>query len=184
MSISKSEFIVQNKAFLDLATQFGFIQRKNIEDASVEFSSSDIISEEVENKSIEATTENTDNISLESEKGEHEHEKKKDLGEFNEVILKLLHVQEEIGKLKMKEKQCELSEQYQGLTNPSSMSWLLSSLENVSSNLRFIVDNSAKIQLKLANPIISNSLPLHSSLHQPLVDLTSLLYEVKAASDR
>jgi len=177
MSISKSEFMVQNKAFLDLATQFGFIQRKNIEDASVESSSSsDIISEEGENKSIEATTE--------SEKGEHEHEKKNDLGEFNEVILKLLHVQEEIGKLKMKEKQCELSEQYQGLTNPSSMSWLLSSLENVSSNLRFIVDNSAKIQLKLANPIISNSLPLHSSLHQPLVDLTSLLHEVKAASDR
>ena len=185
MSISKSEFMVQNKAFLDLATQFGFIQRKNIEDASVESSSSsDIISEEGENKSIEATTENTDNNSSESEKGEHEHEKKKDLGEFNEVILKLLHVQEEIGKLKMKEKQCELSEQYQGLTNPSSMSWLLSSLENVSSNLRFIVDNSAKIQLKLANPIISNSLPLHSSLHQPLVDLTSLLHEVKAASDR
>ena len=178
--------MVQNKAFLDLATQFGFIQRNKVEDASVESSSSDIISEEGENKSIEATTEmeNTDNNSSESEKGEHEHEKKKDLGEFNEVILKLLHVQEEIGKLKMKEKQCELSEQYQGLTNPSSMSWLLSSLENVSSNLRFIVDNSAKIQLKLANPTISNSLPLHCSLHQPLVDLTSLLHEVKAASDR
>ena len=182
MSMSKSEFMVQNKAFLDLATQFGFIKRKKIEEASVsvEASNSDIISEEGENKSIEATIENTDNNS--SEKGEHE--KKKDLGEFNEVILKLLHVQEEIGKLKMKEKQCELSEQYQGLTNPSSMSWLLEALTSISANLRFIVDNSAKIQLKLANPAISNSLPLHSSLHQPLVNLTSLLYEVNAASDR
>ena len=182
MSMSKSEFMVQNKAFLDLATQFGFIKRKKIEEASVsvEASNSDIISEEGENKSIEVTIENTDNNS--SEKGEHE--KKKDLGEFNEVILKLLHVQEEIGKLKMKEKQCELSEQYQGLTNPSSMSWLLEALTSISANLRFIVDNSAKIQLKLANPAISNSLPLHSSLHQPLVNLTSLLYEVNAASDR
>ena len=184
MSISKSEFMVQNKAFLDLATQFGFTKRKKIEEASVsvEASNSDIISEDGENKSIEATIENADNNS--SEKGEHEHEKKKDLGEFNEVILKLLHVQEEIGKLKMKEKQCELSEQYQGLTNPSSMSWLLEALTSISANLRFIVDNSAKVQLKLANPAISNSLPLHSSLHQPLVNLTSLLYEVNAASDR
>ena len=185
-----SEFMVQNQAFLDLASQFGFGRNKNKTSSNIgsasksDISSKSDITEEAEksdrsrNKANESALTTGGKIHLDYKPNCD------DSSHFNKVVLELLRVQEEIGKLQVKQRHHELSEKCLGLTNPSSISWLLDDLVKVSDNLSYIVDNSAKIQLKLANPAISNSLPLHSSLHQPLVHLTELLSDVGAMSER
>ena len=187
-----SEFMVQNRAFLDLASQFGFGRNKHRTNSKLVSSGkinlsrkSDIIddgdkSDRNSNKTSESAT-TSGSGKTDSDSGKEPDD---DSTNFNNVVLELLHLQEEIGKLQMKQRQHELSEKCLGLTTPSSISWLLDDLVKVSDNLSYIVDNSAKIQLKLANPAISNSLPIHSSLHQPLVHLTELLSDIGAISER
>ena len=187
-----SEFMVQNRAFLDLASQFGFGRNKHRTNSKLDSSGrinlsrkSDIIddgdkSDRNSNKTSESAT-TSGSGKTDSDSGKEPDD---DSTNFNNVVLELLHLQEEIGKLQMKQRQHELSEKCLGLTTPSSISWLLDDLVKVSDNLSYIVDNSAKIQLKLANPAISNSLPIHSSLHQPLVHLTELLSDIGAISER
>ena len=187
-----SEFMVQNRAFLDLASQFGFGRNKHRTNSKLVSSGksnlsrkSDIIddadkSDRNSNKTSESAT-TSGSGKTDSDSGKEPDD---DSTNFNNVVLELLHLQEEIGKLQMKQRQHELSEKCLGLTTPSSISWLLDDLVKVSDNLSYIVDNSAKILLKLANPAISNSLPIHSSLHQPLVHLTELLSDIGAISER
>ena len=184
--------MVQNRAFLDLASQFGFGRNKHRTNSKLVSSGkinlsrkSDIIddgdkSDRNSNKTSESAT-TSGSGKTDSDSGKEPDD---DSTNFNNVVLELLHLQEEIGKLQMKQRQHELSEKCLGLTTPSSISWLLDDLVKVSDNLSYIVDNSAKIQLKLANPAISNSLPIHSSLHQPLVHLTELLSDIGAISER
>eukprot|EP00092_Neocalanus_flemingeri_P003786 GFUD01004077.1.p1 GENE.GFUD01004077.1~~GFUD01004077.1.p1 ORF type:complete len:198 (-),score=61.07 GFUD01004077.1:105-698(-) len=102
---------------------------------------------------------------------------------FGEILLKITTLQEEISRLKLKEQQAELSKRYAGLTQPSSMSWLLSDLSNLSAHLTYITNNSASLQHKLTNPVISNSLPLNSSMHTPLINITNLLAEISTSCD-
>ena len=182
--------MVQNRAFLDLASQFGFGRNKNRTNSKLDSSGkinlsrkSDIIDDgDKSDRSSNKTSESaTSSGKTDSDSGKEPDD---DSTNFNNVVLELLHLQEEIGKLQMKQRQHELSEKCLGLTTPSSISWLLDDLVKVSDNLSYIVDNSAKIQLKLANPAISNSLPIHSSLHQPLVHLTELLSDIGAISER
>ena len=184
--------MVQNRAFLDLASQFGFGRNKHRTNSKLDSSGkinlsrkSDIIddadkSDRSSNKTSESATTSASG-KTDSDSGKEPDD---DSTNFNNVVLELLHLQEEIGRLQMKQRQHELSEKCLGLTTPSSISWLLDDLVKVSDNLSYIVDNSAKILLKLANPAISNSLPIHSSLHQPLVHLTELLSDIGAISER
>ena len=104
--------------------------------------------------------------------------------DFYEIILELMELQEKLGKLQLVEKQVEMRERFSGLTNPASLSWLLKDLTEISENLSYIINNASKIQLKLANPAISNSLPLHSSLHQPVIQVTKLLADIHFSADR
>ena len=181
--------MVQNRAFLDLASQFGFGRNKNKSSSNIGSASksdlsgkSDIIDEaDKSDRSSDKTRESGIKTGgkLNSDSGQN-----LDSRHFNNVVLELLQLQEEIGKLQLKQRQHELSEKCLGLTDPSSISWLLDDLVKVSDNLSYILDNSAKIQLKLANPAITNSLPLHNSLHQPLVHLTELLSDIAAMSER
>ena len=179
--------MVQNRAFLDIASQFGFGRNKNRTNSKLDSSGksgkSDSEKSDRSDRSSNKTSESATAISIgktDSDSGKAPD----DSSNFNHVVLELLHLQEEIGKLQMKQRQHELSEKCLGLTTLSSISWLLDDLVKVSDNLSYIVDNSAKIQLKLANPAISNSLPIHSSLHQPLVHLTELLSDIGAISER
>ena len=174
-----SEFMVQNRAFLDLASQFGFGRNKNNKESNTD----SVSKSDMSSKSDIEEAEKGDSI-CRKEPTSDSGQNLDDSRHFNKVVLELLHLQEEIGKLQMKQRQQEMSEKCLGLTSPSSISWLLDDLVKVSDNLSYIVDNSAKIQLKLANPAITNSLPLHSSLHQPLVHLTELLSDIGAMSER
>ena len=187
--------MVQNQAFLDLASQFGFGRNKNKTSSNIgsasksDISSKSDITEEAEKSVGGDRSKNKANDSAVTTSGKPHSDSKQnsasdDSSHFNKVVLELLRVQEEIGKLQVKQRQHELSEKCLGLTDPASISWLLDDLVKVSDNLSYISYNSAKIQLKLANPAISNSLPLHSSLHQPLVHLTELLSDIGAMSER
>jgi len=186
--------MVQNRAFLDLASQFGFGRNKNRTNSKLDSSGkinlsskSDIIDDADKSDRSDRSSNKTSESATATTIGKTDSDSGKapdDSSNFNHVVLELLHLQEEIGKLQMKQRQHELSEKCLGLTTPSSISWLLDDLVKVSDNLSYIVDNSAKIQLKLANPAISNSLPIHSSLHQPLVHLTELLSDIGAISER
>ena len=102
---------------------------------------------------------------------------------FGEVLLKITTLQEDISKLKLKEQQANLSKRFAGLTQASSLSWLLSELNNISSHLTYITNNSGSFQHKLTNPVISNSLPLKYSLHTPLINITNMLAEISTTSD-
>ena len=104
--------------------------------------------------------------------------------DFYEIILELIELQRKIGNLQLVEKQVEMRDRFSGLTNPASLSWLLQDLTEISENLSYIINNASKIQLKLANPAISNSLPLHCSLHQPVITITKLLAEIHFSADR
>ena len=104
--------------------------------------------------------------------------------DFYEIILELMELQEKIGKLQLVEKQVEMRDRFSGLTSPASLSWLLTDLTQISENLFYIIHNASKIQLKLANPAISNSLPLHCSLHQPLIQISKLLADIHFSADR
>ena len=104
--------------------------------------------------------------------------------DFYEIILELMELQEKIGKLQLVEKQVEMRDRFSGLTHPASLSWLLTDLTEISENLSYIINNASKIQLKLANPAISNSLPLHCSLHQPVILITKLLADIHFSADR
>ena len=184
--------MVQNQAFLDLASQFGFGRNKNTTSSNIasntksDISSKSDITEEAEKSDRDRSRNKANDSAITTSEKHHSGSKQNsdDSSHFNKVVLDLLRVQEEIGKLQVKQRQHELSEKCLGLTDPTSISWLLDDLVKVSDNLSYIVDNSAKIQLKLANPAISNYLPLHSSLHQPLVHLTELLSDIGALSER
>ena len=102
---------------------------------------------------------------------------------FGETLLLITTLQEDISRLKLKEQQFKLSNRYAGLTQPSSLAWLLEDLCNLSSHLTYITNNSASLQHKLTNPVISNSLPINSALHTPLINITNLLAEVCSTSD-
>ena len=104
--------------------------------------------------------------------------------EFYEIIVELMKLQATIGELQLVEKQVELRDRFSGLTSPASLSWLLQDLTQISDNLSYIITNASKIQLKLANPAISNSLPLHCSLHQPVIQITKLLADIHFSADR
>ena len=104
--------------------------------------------------------------------------------DFYEIILELMELQEKIGKLQLVEIQVEMRDRFSGLTNPASLSWLLQDMTQLSENLSYIINNASKIQLKLSNPAISNSLPLHSSLHQPVIKITKLLADIHFSADR
>ena len=104
--------------------------------------------------------------------------------DFYEIILELMELQGKIGKLQLVEKQVEMRDRFSGLTSPASLSWLLMDLTQISENLSYIINNASKIQLKLANPAISNSLPLHCSLHQPVIQISKLLADIHFSADR
>ena len=183
--------MVQNRAFLDIASQFGFGRNKNKINSKLDSSNkidvsskSDISDDADKSDNISTSNKTSESATASGKLHSDSGREPNDSSNFNKVVLELLKLQEEIGKLQMKQRQDELSEKCLGLTNPSSISWLLDDLVKVSDNLSYILDNSAKIQLKLANPAISNSLPLHSSLHQPLVHLTELLSDIGAISER
>jgi hypothetical protein len=107
----------------------------------------------------------------------------KDADSFGSTLLLITTLQEDISRLKLKEQQAALSKRYAGLTQPSSLAWLLEDLSNLSTHLTYITNNSASLQHKLTNPVISNSLPINSSLHTPLINITTLLAEVSITSD-
>ena len=145
----------QNKTFLSLAKQFNYIKEDKTE----------------ENGSV------GDSISSEAKDEDKEPE-------FYEIIVELMKLQATIGELQLVEKQVELRDRFSGLTSPASLSWLLQDLTQISDNLSYIITNASKIQLKLANPAISNSLPLHCSLHQPVIQITKLLADIHFSADR
>ena len=145
----------QNKTFLSLAKQFNYIKEDKTE----------------ENGSV------GDSISSDAKDEDKEPE-------FYEIIVELMKLQATIGELQLVEKQVELRDRFSGLTSPASLSWLLKDLTQISDNLSYIITNASKIQLKLANPAISNSLPLHCSLHQPVIQITKLLADIHFSADR
>ena len=145
----------QNKTFLSLAKQFNYIKEDKTE----------------ENGSV------GDSISSDAKDEDKEPE-------FYEIIVELMKLQATIGELQLVEKQVELRDRFSGLTSPASLSWLLQDLTQISDNLSYIITNASKIQLKLANPAISNSLPLHCSLHQPVIQITKLLADIHFSADR
>jgi len=102
---------------------------------------------------------------------------------FGSTLLLITSMQEEISRLKLREQQAKLSARYAGLTQPASLAWLLEDLNNLSDHLTYITNNSASLQHKLTNPVISNSLPINSSLHAPLLSITQLLAEISTTSD-
>ena len=146
----------QNQTFLSLAKQFKYIKEDNKEE---------------------------ENVSVDAGDSSQAREDTKE-PDFYEIILELMELQEKIGKLKLVEKQVEMRDRFSGLTNPASMSWLLTDLTQISENLSYIIHNASKIQLKLANPAISNSLPLHCSLHQPVIQISKLLADIHFSADR
>ena len=145
----------QNKTFLSLAKQFNYIKEDKTE----------------ENGSV------GDSISSDAKDEDKEPD-------FYEIIVELMKLQATIGELQLVEKQVELRDRFSGLTSPASLSWLLQDLTQISDNLSYIITNATKIQLKLANPAISNSLPLHCSLHQPVIQITKLLADIHFSADR
>ena len=145
----------QNKTFLSLAKQFNYIKEDKTE----------------ENGSV------GDSISSDAKDEDKEPE-------FYEIIVELMKLQATIGELQLVEKQVELRDRFSGLTSPASLSWLLQDLTQISDNLSYIITNASKIQLKLANPAISNSLPLHCSLHQPVIQITKLLADIHFSAHR
>ena len=144
----------QNKTFLSLAKQFNYIKEDNTE-----------VTGSVRSREAKEETEAKD-------------------PDFYEIILELMELQAKIGKLQLVEKQVEMRDRFSGLTSPASLSWLLTDLTEISENLSYIINNASKIQLKLANPAISNSLPLHCSLHQPVIQITKLLADIHFSADR
>ena len=169
------EFSAQNKTFLTIAKQFRLGRFGETSDINL----SDNCSRSSNNQS------SSNNISSSSQSSDHQQSETSDSKHFNDVILELLQLQEDIGRLQRKEKLYQLSEKYSGLTNPSSsQSTLLQQIQELNTNLSFIINNSAKIQLKLANPAISNSLPLDLSLHECLVNLTNILQDMASNSTR
>ena len=151
-------FNIQNQTFLSLAKQFNFL-----------------------NDQSEVTEPEDGGSDSKAGPGESNQAGEKD---FYGTILELMELQEKIGNLKLIEKQVELRERYSGLTEPSSLSWIVKELSQVSDNLSYIILNASKIQLKLANPAISNSLPLQSELHDPLIDITKLLADIHYSAER
>ena len=147
-------FNIQNQTFLSLAKQFNFL-----------------------NDQTEVTE---DGGSISNAGGCNQAGER----DFYGTILELMELQEKIGNLKLIEKQVELRERFSGLTEPSSLSWIVKELSQVSDNLSYIILNASKIQLKLANPAISNSLPLHCSLHQPVIQISKLLADIHFSADR
>ena len=145
----------QNKTFLSLAKQFNYIKEDKTE----------------ENGSV------GDSISSDAKDEDKEPD-------FYEIIVELMKLQATIGELQLVEKQVELRDRFSGLTSPASLSWLLQDLTQISDNLSYIITTASKIQLKLANPAISNSLPLHCSLHQPVIQITKLLADIHFSADR
>ena len=175
--LDSKDFSGQNKAFLDIATNYGFGQgllnfnnaRGNLDTNKASDDDEAIHETEDEKGSVELSV-----LETESEPD----------SDFNKVLIELLQLQEDIGRLQLNEQKLKLSEKYLGLSNASSMAWLKESLDELSTNLTFILENSKKIQLKLANPDTSNSLPLHCSLHETFVKLTNILIEINSTSDR
>ena len=103
---------------------------------------------------------------------------------FNNVVIELLYLQEEIGRLKIKEEQFLLSEDCNGLTNPNTLNWLFKDLSKLLEDMKYMIDNSAKIQLKLANPSISNSLPIQCDLHETMISLSHILADLQSSSEK
>jgi len=158
-----SDFMEQNKAFLSLAGDFG-LYKSAAETSSI---NSNLPNNSCEQETASLNTTNTKDYEL-----------------MNEVVIDLLQLQEKIGKLQMNKKLQQMSDEYAGMTSSKSLKELEHQLNNLSKSLSFIVDNSAKIQLKLANPSISNSFPLHSSLHDAFIRITEELVSITATSDR
>jgi len=160
-----TDFMEQNKAFLSLAGDFGFLKKST--DVNSRNSNSSV---NITDQDQEATSMNTTNT--------------KDYETMNDVVKELLMLQEKIGKLQMNKKLQKMSDEFAGITNSKSLKELELNLHNLSISLSFIVENSAKIQLKLANPSISNSFPLHNSLHEAFIRITEELVGIAATSDR
>jgi len=172
--LDAKDFSSQNKAFLDIAANFGF-GGKGLSKSNNSSSNAN------------ANTASGDSEVISVTEGEDQRDTagvQKADSDFNQVLLDLLKLQEDIGRLQLNEQKFKLSEKYLGLSNSSSLAWLKESLDELSTNLTYILDNSNKIQLKLANPDTSNSLPLHCSLHETFVQLTNILIEINSSSER
>ena len=104
--------------------------------------------------------------------------------DFYGIILELMELQDKIGKLQLIEKKVELRDRFSGLTKPSSLSWIAKELSQVSESLLYITNHASRIQLKLANPAISNSVPLPCQLHESLISLTKLLSDIQFSAER
>ena len=126
----------------------------------------------------EETTEEHDNVDgHNSNDGDEEKD-------FYEIILELMELQDKIGKLQLIEKKVELRDRFSGLTEPSSLSWIAKEVSQVSESLHYIINHASRIQLKLANPAISNSVPLPCQLHESLISLTKLLSDIQFSAER
>ena len=123
-------------------------------------------------------------FNFQTDKENYSLEDKSEGKDFYDIILDLMTLQEKIGKLQLVEKQVELKNRFAGLTKPSSFSWIVKELTEVSDNLSYIISNASKIQIKLANPAISNSLPLDAGLHNPVITITQLLSETQYSAER
>ena len=146
----------QNKMFLSLARQFNFLN--------------------------EETTEEHDDVDdAHNGHNSNDGDEEKD---FYEIILELMELQDKIGKLQLIEKKVELRDRFSGLTEPSSLSWIAKELSEVSESLLYITNHASRIQLKLANPAISNSVPLPCQLHESLISLTKLLSDIQFSAER
>lgn len=97
---------------------------------------------------------------------------------LGEILVDISRLQEDIRQLKLKEHKHSLNQKYGRLTEPDSLFQLTSSLRDLGCHLSYIADNSSKLQHKLTNPVISDSLPLATKDQLPLITLTDTLTEV------
>ena len=156
------DFSAQNKRFLALAEQFGFAN----ENSTASQNEAEVIINT--SKSSVGCDNDSENITE----------------SFNSIVIELLYLQEEIGRLKLKEEQHLLAEECNGLTNPNTLNWLFKDLTKFLEDINYMIDNSAKIQLKLANPSISNSLPIQSDIHEKMIKLSHILDDLQSSSEK
>ena len=79
------------------------------------------------------------------------------------VLKRLLKLQGDIHNLKLLKQQKEVAQRFGGLTSPESLERLMNDMELLAEHLEYIIQHSDRLQNKLANPIVTNSIPCPSS---------------------
>jgi len=95
--------------------------------------------------------------------------------ELGSLLVKISNLQEEIGKLKLRQKLAGNRLQYGLVCKQGELTQLCNQLSILSTNLEDISSNCLSIENKLSNPVLGNSLPLCATAQGPLIESTGQL---------